>query len=63
MTWKRGFVFNVKLLSVDIRFLQRKSIGGEWKLLQIIGAQTVYSYNLELIITLRESIFLTEKKK
>lgn len=62
MTCKTDFVFTVKLLS-DTPVLQRKSIGGKWKLLQILGARTVYFYNLGLIITIIESIFPKVKEK
>ena len=61
---ERDFIFTVNnLFSIDPSFLQRKSIGGKWKVLQIIDAQTIYSHNLGLIITITESIFLMVKER
>lgn len=62
MKKKTVFIVN-NLFSTDPSFWQRKSTGAKEKLLQIIDAQTVYSHNLGLVITITESVFLKVKEK
>lgn len=62
MKKKTVFIVN-NLFSTDPSFWQRKSTGAKEKLLQIIDAQTVYSHNLGLMITITESVFLKVKEK